>query len=83
MNEKNICPECGCTFGYPHFPLYICPKCGHNHQPHRLYEAIPSKQTMLDSLETCKARGLTDEEYKKARKAIEEKYSKEDTKHGR
>jgi hypothetical protein len=81
--EKIICPECGCTFDYPHFPLRICPKCGHDHQPNMFYAAKPSKQEELDALETCKANGLTNEEYEKARKAIEEKYLKEDAKHKR
>jgi hypothetical protein len=47
------------------------------------YAAKPSKQEELDALETCKANGLTNEEYEKARKAIEEKYLKEDAKHKR
>jgi hypothetical protein len=78
MSEKRICPKCECAFSYPHFPLLECPKCGHNHQPERHYKAVPSKQTMLDALEACKAKGLTDEEYEKARETIEEKYTGED-----
>lgn len=43
-----------------------------------LVEAIPTKEEMLDTLETCRMQGLSKEEYRKAKKAIETLFQKED-----
>ena len=69
------CEKCGLEYGYP---FSCCPECGTAGGV--LYEARPSKQELLDVLNSLRKKGLSERAYKEAIKALEELYVKEDKK---